>query len=56
MSLHHNIIPSYSQQDAKFFDLLISTDALRVSGGASAHNQEHITERTASGIVNQYCC
>jgi len=49
-------VPSYSQQDATFLDLLIFTDALHVSGGSSAHHQEHITVHTASGIVNQYCC
>ena len=26
-----------------FLDLFISTDALHVSGGSSAHHQEHIT-------------
>ena len=36
--------------------LFISTDALHVSGGSSAHHQEHITVHTASGIVNQCCC
>ena len=50
------IIPNYNQQDATFLDLFISTDALHVSGGSSAHHQEHITVHTASGIVNQYCC
>jgi len=29
---------------------------LHVSGGSSAHNQDHKTVRTASGIVKQYCC
>jgi len=57
MSVHRNIIPNYSQQDATFLpDLFISTDALHVSGGSSAHHQEHITVHTPSGIVNQYCC
>jgi len=42
------------QQDGTFLDLFISTDALHVSGGSSAHYQEHKTVRTASGIVNQY--
>jgi len=56
MSVHHNIISSYSQQDATFHDLFISKDALHVSGGSSAHHQEHTTVQTASGIVNQYCC
>ena len=51
-----NIIPNYNQQDATFLNLFISTDALHVSGGSSAHHQEHITVHTASGIVNQYCC
>jgi len=45
-------IPNYSQQDATFLDLFISKDAVHVSGGCSAHNQEHITVHTASGIVN----
>jgi hypothetical protein len=56
MSVHRNVIPNYSQQDATFLDLFIFTDALHVSGGSSAHHQEHITVHTASGIVNQYCC
>ena len=51
-----NIIPNYNQQDATFLDLFISTDDLHVSGGSSAHHQEHITVHTASGTVNQYCC
>jgi hypothetical protein len=50
------IIPNYNQQDASFLDLFISTGALHVSGGSSAHHQEHITVHTASGIVSQYCC
>jgi hypothetical protein len=54
--MHRNIIPNYSQQDATFLGLFIFTDALLVSGGFSAHHQEHITVHTASGIVNQYCC
>ena len=53
-SVHRNIIPNYSQQDATFLDLFIFTDALHVSGGSSTHHQEHITVHTASGIVNQY--
>jgi hypothetical protein len=48
------VVPNYIQQDATFLDLFISTDALHVSGGSSAHHQEHITVHTASGIVNQY--
>jgi hypothetical protein len=55
MSVHRNIITNYSQQDATFCKF-ISTDALPVSGGSSAHHQEKITVHTASGIVNQYCC
>ena len=47
-----NIIPNYHQQDATFLDLFIFSDALHVSGGSSAHHQEHITIHTASGIVN----
>jgi len=56
MSMHRNIIPNYSQQDATFLDLFIFTDDLHVSDGSSAHHQEHITVYTASGIVKQYCC
>jgi len=44
----------YSQQDATFLEFIF-TDALHVSGGSSAHHQEHITVHTASGIVNQHC-
>jgi len=39
-----------------FLNLFIFADALHVSGGSSAHHQEHITVHTASGIVNQYSC
>jgi hypothetical protein len=56
MSAHRNTYPNYSQQDATFLDLFIFTGALHVSGGSSAHHQEHITVHTASDIVNQYCC
>jgi len=56
MFVRRNIIPNYSQQDATFLDLFIVTDTPHVSGSSSAHNQEHITVHTASGIVNQYCC
>ena len=56
MSVHCNIIPNYSQQDATFRDLFIFTDALHVSGGFSAHHQEHITVHIVSGIVKKYCC
>jgi len=48
-----NITPNYNQRDATFLDLFISTDAVHVLGGSSAHHQEHITVHTASGIVNQ---
>jgi hypothetical protein len=41
MSVHRNIIPNYGQQDATFLDLFIFTNALHVSGGPSAHHQEH---------------
>jgi len=51
-----SLVPNYRQQDATFLDLFISKDAVHVSGGSSAHNQEHTTVQTASGIVNQYCC
>jgi hypothetical protein len=42
MSVHRNIITNYSQQDTTFLEF-ISTDALYVSSGSSAHHQEHIT-------------
>ena len=53
---HQKIIPNYNQQDATILDFFISTDALHVSGGSSAHHQEHIAVHTASGVVNRYCC
>jgi len=56
MSVHRNIIPNYSQQDATFLDLFISKDTVHVSGGSFAHHQEHITVQTALDIVNQYYC
>jgi hypothetical protein len=56
MSVHRNIIPNYSQKDATCLYLFISTDALYVSGGSSAHHEERITVHAASGIVNRYCC
>jgi len=56
MSVHRNIIPNYSQQDATFLDIFLFIDALHVSDGSSAHHQEHTTVHTASDIVNQYCC
>jgi len=49
------LIPNYSQQVATSLNLYIFTNAVHVSGGSSAHHQEHITVHTASGIVNQYC-
>ena len=52
MSMHRNIIPSYSQRGATFLVLFISTRALHVSGGSSAHHQEHITVHTVSGIAS----
>jgi len=56
MFMDRNIIPSYSQQDATSLELFIPKNALHVSGGSSAHHQEHTTVETAAGIVNQYCC
>jgi hypothetical protein len=50
------LLPNYSQQNAILLDLFIFTDAVHISGGSSAHHQEHITVHTASGTVNQYCC
>jgi len=35
-----------------FLNLFISTDAVYISGGSTARHQEHVTEHTASGIVN----
>ena len=51
-----SVIPNYNEQDATFLDLFISTDDLHVSGGSSAHQQEHVTLHTALGIAKQYCC
>jgi hypothetical protein len=42
MSMHHNIIPNYNQQDATFLDLFIFTDALHVSGGSSVHRVKRL--------------
>jgi hypothetical protein len=39
-------------EGATFLGLFIFTEALHVSGGSSAHHQEHITVHTASGIVS----
>jgi len=36
-----SVFRSYNQQDATFLYLFISTDAVHVSGGSSAHHQEH---------------
>jgi len=36
-----NTFPRYNQQDSTFLNLFVSTDALHVSGGSSAHHQEH---------------
>ena len=33
------LFPNYSPKDATFLDLFISTDALHVSGGSSAHHR-----------------
>jgi len=43
----------------KFLNLFISTDALRASGGSSAHHQEDITVHRASVLSNTTaasCC
>ena len=56
MSVHRRITTNYSQQDSTFVDLFIFTGALHISGGSSAHHQEHITVHRALGIFNQYCC
>jgi len=47
-------VTNYNQQDAIFLEF-ISNDALHVSGGSSAHHQEHITVHTASGIPEVVC-
>jgi hypothetical protein len=41
-SVHRNIIPYYSQQDAN----------VHFSGGSSTHYQEHINVHTASGMYS----
>ena len=49
----------YNQKDANFLNLFSSQDALHVSGGSSAHHQEHKTVHTASGICQTNaatCC
>ena len=52
-SFSFSIFLNNNPQDATFHDLFISTDAVHVSGGSPAHNQEHTTVHTASGIVNR---
>jgi len=41
-----------SNKMQRFLNLFIFTDAVNVSGCSCAQQQEHITVRTASGIVN----
>ena len=43
---------SYNQQDATFLDLFIPTDALLVSGGSSAHHQEHKTAQYSLQVLS----
>jgi len=47
-----SFILNYSQQDGICLDLFIFTSTLHVSGGFSAHPQEHTTVHTASGTVD----
>jgi len=56
MSMHRKYNSKLQPTICNVFFLFISTDAVHVSGGPSAHHQEHITVHTASGTVNQYCC
>jgi hypothetical protein len=49
------IISNYSQPNVTFIEF-ISTDFLNVSGGSSAHHQEHKILHTASVSGNKYCC
>jgi len=56
MSVHCEYNSKLQQTRCNVFYLFISTNALHVSGGSSAHHQEHITVHTASVIINQYCC
>jgi len=51
LGLYFQFYLTYNQQDATFLDLFISTDALHVSGGSSAHHQEH----TAVNTAFRYC-
>jgi len=46
-----DLFPNYNQQDATFPDLFISTDALHVSDGLSAHHQEHKTLQVAKHYI-----
>jgi len=55
-SSKYYIIPDYNQQDAKFLDLFIFTDFLHISGGSSAHHQEHITVHAAVLVDNTRSC
>jgi hypothetical protein len=51
MSVHCNILANYSPQKATFLEFIyFFTGALNVSGGSSAHHQEHKTVYTASGM------
>jgi len=56
MSVHRKYISKLLPTRCNVSYLFTSTDALQVSGGSSAHHQEHTTVHTASGIVNQHCC
>jgi len=47
-----NFFLSYKRQDATFLHLFISTDARHVSGGSSAHHQEHITVQYSLHILS----
>jgi len=50
------VVPKEEEEEGemqRFLNLFIFTYAVHVSGGSSAHHQEHITVHTASGIVNQ---
>jgi len=40
----------------QLFLIIYFWKALHISGGSSAHHQEHITVHSASGIVSHYCC
>ena len=50
-----NTFTKYKKRDATFVNLFSSQDVPHVSGGSSAHHQDHKTVHTASGIVNQHC-